>query len=126
LTGAQARAGLLPREAQRRHQAVMNEFWNSRRVTVADAAGRAAGLSPARPANPPRLIEANSPPVVANAPPAEFFRSPGVRMVVSYEYARRWAVANGLCHRRNAMDLKVVNAARREMGLVLFVLKGSA
>jgi hypothetical protein len=58
--------------------------------------------------------------------PTQAACAPGVHQVVSYAEAWRWAADEGLVRRRQALDLKAVNAARKRQGLLPFALKGAA
>jgi hypothetical protein len=45
--------------------------------------------------------------------------------VVSYDFACRWAESAGMRRRGAPLDLIAVNARRRAMGVLPFVLKGA-
>ena len=109
-------ARLLPHEIERRRAAYARVFGNP--PSWAGNSGMAGVNSTPVPAKafPPGL----------DLPAAETLPafSSGVVCVVSYDEARRWAAAQGLAKFRKALDLVAVNAARREMRLPPFALKG--
>lgn len=90
------------------------------RVIAGDTACVDAGFSPAAHVSSQSVSSLNSPPVSS---PVVLF--PGVYTVVTYEQAKRYARLVGIAAAFSGLDLKTLNAYRKQNGLFPFAVKAA-
>lgn len=113
---------LQPHEIKKRARALSAAQMNSRGFSRVNAVAAAGTISVPVAAKNLHGAPVNSP--LAEMPAAAF--CVGVVTVVSYAFAQRWARENGLCGRRQPLDLKAANLLRKRRGEPPFVLRGDA